>query len=217
MVWIRTVKPEVAAHEELFDIEAATGLPCRLAFILLWTQCDREGRFKWRPRSLKASMFPYDDLDMLALLKTLEGAGFVRWYKTGGKEYGWVPTWHQHQNINGRERASSIPPHPEDVDNPQLTRASRVDDATRGERNGTEQKGTERNARRHAGSSAEWDKCLSIMAHLEFDRSASEHVRDSRLDDMALARLLSDVKDDRRIKNKTGYTLGAIKKMGGRA
>lgn len=51
---IRTVKPELFKHEELFDAEQNSKLPLRLAFIGLFTVADREGRFKWRPRTLKA-------------------------------------------------------------------------------------------------------------------------------------------------------------------
>ena len=50
---IRTVKPELFKHEELFDTELASGLPLRLAFISLFTVADCEGRFKWRPRTLR--------------------------------------------------------------------------------------------------------------------------------------------------------------------
>ena len=43
---IRTVKPELFKHEELFDTELASGLPLRLAFTGLFTVADCEGRFK---------------------------------------------------------------------------------------------------------------------------------------------------------------------------
>ncbi len=58
MARIRTIKPEFFLHDELFELEKETGLPVRLAFIGLWTQCDREGRFKWRPLRLKAAILP---------------------------------------------------------------------------------------------------------------------------------------------------------------
>jgi hypothetical protein len=43
---IRTVKPELFQHGDLFDAEVESGFPLRLAFIGLFTCCDREGRFK---------------------------------------------------------------------------------------------------------------------------------------------------------------------------
>jgi hypothetical protein len=50
---IRTIRPDFFLHDGLFDLESNSRLPLRLAFAGLWTQCDREGRFKWRPRRLK--------------------------------------------------------------------------------------------------------------------------------------------------------------------
>ena len=70
---IRTVKPELFLHEGLFDAEAATGLPLRLCFIGLFTQADREGRFRWQPRRLKAQILPYaEDVDFDRVLVALE-------------------------------------------------------------------------------------------------------------------------------------------------
>src|ERR1035438_7461939 len=75
---IRTVKPEFFQHEGLFDLEMQVGLPVRLAFVGLWTCCDREGRFPWRPRKLKTDILPYDDLDFAAVLDALAGGGFLQ-------------------------------------------------------------------------------------------------------------------------------------------
>jgi hypothetical protein len=65
---IRTVKPEVFCHEELFELEQETKLPMRLAWIGLFTCCDRDGRFVWRPRTLKVAILPYDDVDFSRVL-----------------------------------------------------------------------------------------------------------------------------------------------------
>jgi hypothetical protein len=60
---IRTVKPELFKHDELFDAEIEHQLPLHIAVIGLFTCCDREGRFKWHPRRLKTDILPYDDVD----------------------------------------------------------------------------------------------------------------------------------------------------------
>ncbi len=65
---IRSVKPEVFKHDGLFDLERETGLPLRLAWIGLWTVCDREGRFPWRPRVLKPEILPHDSIDFADVL-----------------------------------------------------------------------------------------------------------------------------------------------------
>lgn len=117
---IRTIKPEFFKHEALFDLEQQTGLPIRLAFAGLWTCCDREGRFKWRPRQLKSEIFPYDEIDFSRVLDALVTRGHLVRYAIGTDEYGCIPSWHKHQYINNKESASCIP---------SPSREARVDDA----------------------------------------------------------------------------------------
>jgi hypothetical protein len=105
---IRTVKPELFKHEDLFDAEIANNLPLRLAFIGLLTCCDREGRFKWRPRRLKLDILPYDDVDIVKVLDALQNHGFIKKYEHQGEWYGCVPSFCLHQQINHREMASNI-------------------------------------------------------------------------------------------------------------
>lgn len=109
MARIRTVKPEVCMHEVLFDLEQQTGLPIRFAWVGLWTQCDREGRFRWRPRTLKPLVLPHDTVDFEDVLDALAAANMLIKYEVGGEVYGCIPTWHKHQVINQREAASQIP------------------------------------------------------------------------------------------------------------
>lgn len=158
MARIRTVKPEFFKHEELFEAEIDTGLPLRLAFIGLWTICDREGRFKWRPRQIKTDVLPYDDCDFSRVLDALLTRGFIWKYTWESVDYGFVPSFTTHQVINNREIASSLPdPVACDIysiENNNLhaidTRHSRVDDASgtslciaQGEGKGKEGKGRE--------------------------------------------------------------------------
>lgn len=110
MARIRTVKPEFFRHAGLYDAERVTRLPLRLGFEGLWIAADREGRFKWEPRTLKLDCLPYDDLDFADVLDALEVHGFIEKYEVDGRTYGWIPSWHRHQHINQREAQSSIPP-----------------------------------------------------------------------------------------------------------
>lgn len=110
MARIRTVKPELFRHEELFDLEIDTGLPVRLSFIGLFSCCDREGRFKWRPRSLKLDVLPHDNIDFSRVLDALVTRGFVVKYRASGVDYGCIPSFLTHQSINNRESESTIPP-----------------------------------------------------------------------------------------------------------
>lgn len=109
MARIRTIKPELAAHEGLFDLELETGLPIRFAWVMLLTVADREGRFQWRPRTLKVGVLPLDDVDFSAVLGALERGGFIVRYEVDGEVYGCIPTWSKHQAVNVRETASKIP------------------------------------------------------------------------------------------------------------
>jgi len=106
---IRTVKPELFRHEGLYDLETELGIPVRLAWIGLFTIADREGRFKWRPRAIKAEVLPYDEVDFSRVLDALWTRGFLVKYASNGEVYGAIPSWHRHQVINNREKPSDIP------------------------------------------------------------------------------------------------------------
>jgi hypothetical protein len=137
---IRTVKPELAKHEVLFDLEQETGLPIRFAWVMLFTVCDREGRFEWRPRRLKTDIIPYDDIDVSRVLDAWVTRGLVVKYRVGDAWFGCIPTFTKHQVINNREAASDLPD-PASADevinqgnqplaHASATREPRVDDAT---------------------------------------------------------------------------------------
>jgi 5-methylcytosine-specific restriction endonuclease McrA len=112
---IRTVKPGFFLNEELADLEHETGLPVRVAFVGLWCAADREGRFEWRPRRLKAAVLPYDEVDFGLVLSSLESRGLVMRYEAEGKTFGVIPTFKEHQVVNQREAASKIPRPPESM------------------------------------------------------------------------------------------------------
>ncbi|MEG3641276.1 hypothetical protein [Magnetococcus sp. PR-3] len=109
MARIRTVKPELFRHHDLYEAEVASELPLRLAFIGLFTVCDREGRFKWRPHELKLDVLPYDTFDMAQVLDALATRGFVHKYRVGDGWYGCIPSFSNHQIVNNREKASILP------------------------------------------------------------------------------------------------------------
>jgi hypothetical protein len=151
---IRSVKPELFRHEALFEAERESQLPLRIAFVGLFTCCDREGRFRWRPRQLKLDAAPYDDIDFSRVLDALAEHGFILKYEVAGQFYGCIPSWRKHQCINNKEMPSQLPAfeegHPCPLESSQAetsqynevpescdpcvndassTRASRVDDA----------------------------------------------------------------------------------------
>ena len=109
MARIRTVKPELSAHEGMFDLEEETGLPVRFAWVMLFTVADREGRFRWRPRTLKAQVLPHDNLDFSHVLDAWLASGFIVKYRVGDEWFGCIPTFAKHQVINNRESDSALP------------------------------------------------------------------------------------------------------------
>lgn len=136
---IRTIKPEFFLHEELFDLERETGLPIRLAYAGVWCAADREGRFAWKVRTLKAQILPFDDVDFPRVLDALVTRGFLERYRCGDEWFGRIPTFKDHQFVNPREKASSIPDisEAEELD-ASSTREARVEDASRKEGKGKE-------------------------------------------------------------------------------
>lgn len=150
---IRTVKPEYFTHEDLYELEIESALPVRVAFAGLFTCCDREGRFKWKPKTLKLAVLPHDILDFSRVLHALWTRGFVWKYEIERVEYGVIPTFLKHQVINNRESASDIPEPTESsylsitstrearVNDASSNSESRDDDAGQGEGKGREGKG----------------------------------------------------------------------------
>lgn len=140
MARIRTIKPEFFRHEGLYEAEIESKLPLRVAFAGLWTVCDREGRFRWKPRAIKLDVLPYDDVDFSRVLDALMTRGFIVKYANDGEEYGFIPSWNSHQVINNKETKSILPNPSESIT---YTRDERVEFAcptplfpTQGEKEG---------------------------------------------------------------------------------
>jgi hypothetical protein len=102
---IRNVKPEFFRHEGLQDLERANpGKYPMFVYEGLWTKCDRQGVFEWKPRSIKLDILPFLDFDMQETLGILECAGYVKKYTVDNKEYGIILTFLKHQKISLAEQ-----------------------------------------------------------------------------------------------------------------
>lgn len=123
MARIRTIKPDFFTSE---DVVALSPL-ARLLFIATWLEADREGRFIWRPNTLKLRYLPGDNCDISELVEELLDAGLVVTYEANGKTYAEIPSFTRHQFINNRESESTIPARVTDA---MTTRATRDIDAT---------------------------------------------------------------------------------------
>lgn len=81
----------------------------RLLFVGLWMLADREGLFEWRPKRIKAEVFPYETVKIESLLKELETIGLVISYQVSGETYGCIANFLKHQSINKHEKQSTYP------------------------------------------------------------------------------------------------------------
>ena len=102
----RNLKPGFFKNEDLAELPFGA----RILFEGLWCFSDREGRFEWRPKKIKAEIFPYDNVKIEALLKTLLEKKFILHYSVDGVQYGYIPTFLEHQHTFFHEAKSIIPP-----------------------------------------------------------------------------------------------------------
>ena len=102
---VRNLAPGFFANEDLAEL----GPYARLLFAGLWCWADREGRLEDRPKRLKAAIFPYDDLDIEAVLNDLAAAGFIQRYAANGGRYIAVVNFLKYQHPHPREQPSMYP------------------------------------------------------------------------------------------------------------
>lgn len=105
MARIRTIKPEFFTSESVCSVSPVA----RLLFIGLWCEADREGRLKWKPKTLKIRYLPVDQCDILDVSGELEAEGMINIYTANGVEYCEIPAFKSHQVINNREKESELP------------------------------------------------------------------------------------------------------------
>lgn len=102
---MRTIKPGFFENDEL----AALPFQTRLLFAGLWLFCDREGRCEDRPKRIKAAIFPYDQVDVPAMLDELSAADFIKKYEVGGLQLIQVTNFSEHQRPHKNEQESALP------------------------------------------------------------------------------------------------------------
>lgn len=105
MARIRNIKPDFFKNEDLAILSAYA----RLCFIGLWTLADRRGILEDRPKRIQAELFPYEPVDIEALLGDLERAGFITRYTAGSIRAICIPTFVKHQYVNVKEHPNEIP------------------------------------------------------------------------------------------------------------
>lgn len=108
----RIIHPEAFRHEALADLEQKSKMPLRWYYAGLWCVADREGRFEWRPRRLRAEIAPYDSHDFEKVLEFLASGGFIVRYEVDGEVFGLIPRFARWQRFHQREAQSELPAPP---------------------------------------------------------------------------------------------------------
>lgn len=97
---VRQIKPGLFESESIAELS----ITARYFFIGLLTCADMEGRFEWKPRTLKNQIMPFDHEDAAAILEELSTHDRVVKYTVDGREYGYIVDFRQHQVINVHEK-----------------------------------------------------------------------------------------------------------------
>lgn len=105
MARARNIKPAFFQNELLVEMS----FEHRLLFIGLWTLADREGRLENRPKRIKMSLFPADNMDVVGGLSVLEKDGFLKMYSVDGLDVIQIENFIKHQTPHGLEKDSELP------------------------------------------------------------------------------------------------------------
>jgi protoporphyrinogen oxidase len=100
----RNIKPGFFKNEDLSDCD----LYARLLFIGLWCLADREGRLEYRPKRIKAEIFPYDNVSIEKMIKQLSDKNFIHLYSINNENYIQILNFTKHQNCHTKEQPSTI-------------------------------------------------------------------------------------------------------------
>jgi hypothetical protein len=98
MARIRTIKPEFWSSEQVMDCSPMA----RLLFIGLWNFCDDGGNHVASAKTVKAEIFPGDDITsstVQGLLDELSSNSLIAYYTSENKDFLHITGWH-HQKID---------------------------------------------------------------------------------------------------------------------
>ena len=99
MARIRTIKPEFWTSDQVMSVSR----DARLLFIGMWNFADDGGNQPANTKTIKALVFPGDDLtegQIYDLVEELLGVGLLETYEADCRWYWNIPTWKKHQRID---------------------------------------------------------------------------------------------------------------------
>lgn len=108
---IRSVHPGLFTDEGFMELTVSDPLACVL-LPGIWTDCDDQGVFEWKPMTIKARVLPCATADVSSLLMRLCEVGFIRRFEVKGKAYGAVRNFRRFQRP---EKPKAYHPLPDDL------------------------------------------------------------------------------------------------------
>lgn len=99
MARIRTIKPEYWTSEQVMSVSR----DARLLFIGMWNFADDGGNQPANAKTIKAQIFPCDELsegDVTGFIGELLAVGLLETYEADCRWYWNIPTWKKHQRID---------------------------------------------------------------------------------------------------------------------
>ena len=93
MARIRSIHPGIWTDEAFMEASAFG----RLLIFGLWNEAFDDGVFAWKPLTIKARIFPVDNVDIDELLLGLERLGVIRSFMSNGKRYGAIRNFQKYQ------------------------------------------------------------------------------------------------------------------------
>lgn len=105
MARARNIKPSFFLNEDIVELP----YEARLLFIGLWTLADREGRLENRPKKIKMSLFPADDINVSEQLLNISKYGFIKLYNVDDLDVIQIENFVKHQTPHGLEKDSELP------------------------------------------------------------------------------------------------------------
>lgn len=119
MARIRSIKPDFWTSEQVMECSPIA----RLMFIGMWNFADDHGRMPCAPKTIKAQIFPADDIDaanIRRMIDELSANSLVRVYEVEDKEFLLITGW-RHQKIDKRQPAKYPDPPKEQSPNVRRT------------------------------------------------------------------------------------------------
>jgi hypothetical protein len=102
---IRSVHPGLFTDESFMSASAHA----RLLMIGLWVEAWDDGVFEWKSLTLKAKLFPVDNVDVGALLAELTALNVVRQFHAGGKTFGAIRNFRKFQRPKKPNSSKVLP------------------------------------------------------------------------------------------------------------